>query len=277
MARVYKILGLIWAVLSLVRLILYGLREHSLAGPFAAILSFFETVIEAILYPFEPLAHLAVAALQRVLSVDLQLGDHWRYMMCLIMLYVGAQIKHAWSAGFHGFALFRLASGLLVALLGSAFLGLLDFDNPTTPLYGPLFIGTFFAAYQVFNSIWIFSQWRDEDLDLLWPGFVFSYAYPVYFLLIGFASFLFSFALMQFSDFSNRFLSVTAMLIFIILLTSFWFFMSGWRPAILRRRGYRPPQGKDGPFILAFSMTSVLLGAMVFLVANAGWVLVFES
>lgn len=272
----YRVLGVLWAAISIVLLVREGLELGPLAGPFAAILSYYEFVMAFLFSPFEPYAERVGVWLFGWFSLELKLGSHWKYVYTLISLYVGAQALHAWRAGNRGFSLYRISVGLIIGFVGAASIGVLPLDAIYSSLLTPLLLGLTFAAYQLCNSFWISVFWRGRDLGSFWPGFRFSYWYPAWFVLLGLAAIVVT-HLLNLTAFRGVVMSEAAlsMLVFALLFVCYWYFLGVYHAL----RSKTPDSfvvrfRNEGPAVLATLMMQAMVGAALFLAANAGWSLI---
>jgi hypothetical protein len=132
---VFGKIGLPFAVLSVVKLWALGLHV-GLKGPFAAILTFYQTkFVDPLLGWAEPLLRFILT----YVAVNLHLHNHWKYMFVPMWLYFGADARTYWHRRQQRSAIVTLIWGGLIALSASIASGVTSLDDPAMlPLVFPV-------------------------------------------------------------------------------------------------------------------------------------------
>ncbi len=138
MFRVFGVAAAIAAILSLAILGWQGLGLH-LGPTFDWVLTSYEKQAARFFGLLEPLIRPALDALAAVTGWTLSLQPHWKHVVVLLWLNIGAESRNAWRMGDKGYSVFSGLVGLVIALVASIASGLFTLDHPLSSAFVALF------------------------------------------------------------------------------------------------------------------------------------------
>jgi hypothetical protein len=77
----------------------------------------------------EPLVRPALQALTEMTGVTYQLHPHWKHVVVLLWLNIGAESRNAWRMGNRGYSIFAGVSGVIISFIAGAASGVCDIDG----------------------------------------------------------------------------------------------------------------------------------------------------
>ncbi len=271
----FKFLGIVWASLSFVALLKHGLDLGDFSGPAQLVLEYFSRSLDCL---FGWLVEYIIAALNtafRWAGWELSLQPHWRYIFSVILLYAGAQVNYALKEKHIRFAIFRGAWGAGAALLSAVSAGVVPVAHISSNWLIPLATVFGLALHQFGNNVWVKIIW-DGDYNKYWPGFRFSYFYPLY--IIGFQTpLLLTVAVAHRISFFDAITSpgLASLPAVFLVLALFWLSLGViWTARVHNDESWWRRFKDENPTRLAFLIGQAVFGTLVFLLGNAGLSLV---
>jgi hypothetical protein len=264
-----SVLSFLAGVLSLVILAQQGVLI-GMAAPIKEIIDFYGKVVEALLGWADQPVRDAVAYLEQVLGIDLRFDQTWKHVFLLLWLYFSSDFRINLSSSRYAFAVFTLLWGSLVAVVTSVIassaglssshvntlavmapiLGIIVFDT------GRCIWGATFSAPDP-TAVYLPTQgWIDRFIRRL-------YIYVVPVMIIG-CLILFAARRLGGSSIPDSVLNSNLVLIaiFITLTAFFWIGRGVWLRAMANE--------SSDMMHVGMLMVAVILGAVLFLVLNAG-------
>ena len=144
-----RILGILTGTLSLASLLKNGL-EVGFGTTALLVLEYYERLTQIVLGWTEPAIRQICTDFGDLFGVTLILQPHWKHILVLLLLYVGACFRSTWTEyqGNKIIAVYVLVWGICVSLIASVLSGLVPFDNSSMSLLAVIFP---IAAISVFE------------------------------------------------------------------------------------------------------------------------------
>jgi hypothetical protein len=264
-----SLLSFLLGLLSLIVLAKQGLLI-GIAAPFEQLIQYYQKITDFFLgWADTPIENL-IDYLEHMLNRKLHFDRVWKHIFILLWLYFGSDIRINLRSGRYSFGLFSLAWGSVVAIVTSVVTAAFGFSAPqlSMPAISVPIIGI--IVFDLFRCIWGASFSPPDPTAVFLPSQLWidrfirrTYIYVVPTIIIG--------CLILFcarTQAGNPLLANSGnphlifLIFFFLLIALYWIARGGW---------LRITVNQDSDMMnVGILMLAVILGALVFLLLNAG-------
>ena len=265
-----SLLGAGASILSVVLLISHGF-DVGFVAPLLMLLDYYQAFVSWALDWASPYLVTLLDRLSSVLDLHLTLHAHWQHVFILMWLYLSGDFRAYWERKRRKSAIGLLIFGAIIALASSIGSGVVPLDDPR--LLVVIFPVAGFVFYEAAKSPW--SAWLYRRKGDSWWGTCRYYlvAFAATNLLAGTLAYAVGLAVRS-TGFSSP--GLLALFVFFILLVIRNFVM-GARYAKMQEANGGSWQSRffqSATARLGIFLASILIGALLFIVLNAGLKLV---
>lgn len=272
LSRVLSIASLLSFLLGLLSLIVLAKQGLliGIAAPFAVLIGYYQKVTQILLgWADAPIATI-IAYLEGIININLHFDGVWKHIFILLWLYFGSDVRINLRSRRYSFGLFSLAWGTIVAIVTSVVTVAFGFSAPRLSMPAILVPIIGIIVFDLFRCVWGASFSPPDPTAVFLPSQLWidrfirrTYVYVVPTIVIG--------CLILFcarTQASNPVLvnsgnpHLIFLAFFFLLLALYW---------IARGGLLRITVNHDSDMMnVGILMLAVILGALVFLLLNAG-------
>jgi len=150
MWKVLRFLALGAAVLSVASLVYIGFAVNR-TGPFVLMLTYYESILQVLFSPVEPLLITILSKISNWLNFDPELFEHWRHVLVPMLLFVTSDVKLDLARRRYPSTIATVLFGYPIAMLASGLSGTAPLDNPNMLAIIWAIFG--FVVYQLFRAV----------------------------------------------------------------------------------------------------------------------------
>ncbi len=279
MWRIFRYIGLVTGVLSLVLLVRFAF-DTDFVSPLLVILEFYDSLVSLLLIWMDPFLSAVARRVSGIIGVDIQIASHWRHIFVLLWLYLTADAWANWSLGRKGFAVFSIVWGGIVAFLISAVVGAIELEAASSRLITAVGVAGI-VAFEGVRIVWSvslysgangtragFSANSTERLKAI-AYYLVNFLLPV--ILVGLLTIAVVGPLIDLWI-DTRANGLLAFLCFVLLLSGYWMMRGAWIGLVDRGQDetWRSRFSRSGSSRLGIAVFQVIAGGIIYLLFNAG-------
>lgn len=133
--------------------------EEGISGPLKLILAYYSSLMDGVFEPIRPIAERYLKIINALIDMRLTLQDHWKHILVLMALYLGAQSRRTgWARGWRLYTLLKWITSVIIGGLVALLAGSANSESASTniallvviPIAGLLMYEALSCAYIVF-------------------------------------------------------------------------------------------------------------------------------